>query len=50
MTTPRTVRPVFATEDFRLIRRAIAEFVRANNDDPETAKFVSLHHRLGRLG
>lgn len=49
MSEPRTARPVFSSEDFRLVRRAVADFIRANQDDPETHKFVSLHHRLGRM-
>ncbi|WP_169053555.1 hypothetical protein [Alteraurantiacibacter aquimixticola] len=50
MSEPRSARPVFSTEDFRLVRRAVADFIRMHQDDPEASKYVSLHHRLGRLG
>ena len=45
-----TNRAVFSTEDFRLMRRAVVEFIRENQDDPDSAKLAHLYHRLGRLG
>lgn len=50
MSEPRSARPVFSTQDFRLVRTAVAEFIRTHQDDVETQKYVNLHHRLGRLG
>ena len=50
MATPTMARPVFSTEDFRLVRRAVVEFIKANQEDPESAKYVHLYHRLGRFG
>lgn len=50
MPAPALARPVFSTEDSRLIRRAVVEFIKNNQDDMETPKFVNLHHRLGRMG
>ncbi len=50
MPQPTAARPVFSTEDFRLVRRAVAEFIRANQDDADTPKYANLHHRLGRFG
>ena len=28
----------------------VVEFIKNNQDDIETPKFVNLHHRLGRMG
>lgn len=50
MPEPALARPVFSTEDSRLIRRAVMEFIKAHQDDIDTPKFVNLHHRLGRMG
>jgi len=50
MSQPTTARPVFSTEDFRLVRKAVAEYIRTNQDDVNAPKFVNLHHRLGRFG
>ena len=52
MTTiePRPVRPILSTQDFGLLREAVAAYVRELADDPRSSKFVSLHHRLGRAG
>ena len=49
MSQPTLARPVFSTEDFRLIRTAIAHYVRTNQDDENSRKFANLHHRLGRM-
>ena len=48
MSQPTAARPVFSTEDFRLVRKAVAEYIRANQEDIDAPKFVNLHHRLGR--
>ena len=50
MPEPRAARPMFSSEDFALLREAVAAFVREMGDDPRSSKFVSLHHRLGRTG
>ena len=43
-------RAVFSTEDFGLMKEAIGDYVRRIADDPRSAKFSNLYHRLGRLG
>ena len=50
MSTPTLARPVFSTEDFRLVRRAVEHYLRTADADPQMAKFSNLHHRLGRYG
>ncbi len=49
MAEPTLARPVFSTEDFGLIRTALATAIRAGEDNAETRKLVNLHHRLGRF-
>ncbi|WP_165853473.1 hypothetical protein [Aurantiacibacter aquimixticola] len=49
MTQPTLARPVFSTEDFSLIRAALATAIKAGDDGAETRKLVNLHHRLGRF-
>lgn len=46
---PRS-RAVFSTEDFGLMKEAVASYVKQIADDPRSAKFSNLYHRLGRLG
>lgn len=43
-------RAVFSTEDFELMKEAVGDYVRKVADDPRSAKFSNLYHRLGRLG
>ena len=43
-------RAVFSTEDFALLKEAVADYVRKLADDPRSSKFSNLYHRLGRLG
>jgi predicted Zn-dependent peptidase len=50
MSEPKLARPVFSTEDFRLVRRAVAAFIRDHQDDPDATKLAHLYHRLGRPG
>lgn len=50
MSEPVRARPVFSTEDFSLFRKAVADYIRAHDGEPDTQKYVNLHHRLGRLG
>ena len=47
---PPRSRAVFSTEDFRLIREAVATHLDKIKDQPESVKFGNLYHRLGRLG
>ena len=46
---PARSRAVFSTEDFALMKEAIAHYVKVIEDKPESSKFVNLYHRLGRL-
>jgi predicted Zn-dependent peptidase len=48
--TPQRSRAVFSTEDFDLMKEAIGEYIKKIADDPRSAKFSNLYHRLGRLG
>lgn len=47
---PARARAVFSTEDFALLREAVATHLRAVADTPDSVKFSNLYHRLGRLG
>ena len=47
---PARARAVFSTEDFSLLREAVAAHLRTVADKPEAVKFSNLYHRLGRLG
>jgi hypothetical protein len=49
-TEPARSRAVFSTEDFSLMKEAIAHYIKVIEDKPESSKFVNLFHRLGRLG
>jgi hypothetical protein len=49
-TEPQRSRAVFSTEDFKLIREALADYTKRIADDPRSSKFSSLYHRLGRVG
>ena len=46
---PRS-RAVFSTDDFGLMKEAVAHYVKHIADDPRSSKFSNLYHRLGRLG
>jgi hypothetical protein len=50
MTEPTRSRAVFSTEDFKLIKKAVAFYVRENQDDEDSSKYSNLYHRIGRLG
>jgi hypothetical protein len=50
MPEPAQARPVFSTEDFALLKEAVAHYARHIQDKPESSKFTNLYHRLGRLG
>ena len=47
---PQRSRAVFSTEDFGLMKEAIGEHIKRIADDPKSAKYSNLYHRLGRLG
>ena len=49
MSEPQRSRAVFSTEDFRLIREAVASHLQQVRDSPDSVKFSNLYHRLGRL-
>ena len=47
---PARARAVLSTEDFRLLRTAVAAHLQQIQDQPESVKYSNLYHRLGRLG
>ena len=49
---PRSVRAVFSTEDFRLMRAAVVHYLKQPEvqDGPDSVRYSNLYHRLGRLG
>ena len=49
MTEPARSRAVFSTEDFSLLKTAVAEHLQKVKDTPDSVKFANLYHRLGRL-
>jgi len=46
---PERVRAVFSTEDFQLLRVAVAHYLQQSSDDALTRKYGRLYHRLGRV-
>ncbi|MET0362957.1 MAG: hypothetical protein ABW048_14540 [Sphingobium sp.] len=49
MTEPTRARAVFSTEDFSLLKVAVADYLQKVKDSPESIKYAHLYHRLGRL-
>lgn len=49
MREPQRVRAVFSTEDFQLLRIAVARYLQEVGDSPDMKKYGNLYHRLGRL-
>lgn len=47
--TPARSRAVFSTEDFQLLKKAVAHYIREVQDQPDSVKLSNLYHRLGRL-
>jgi hypothetical protein len=45
---PQPARAVFSSEDFTLIRTAVARYLQDENA-PDTIKYANLYHRLGRM-
>ena len=50
MPEPARARPVLSTEDSKLLKEAVAHYMKVIQDQPESVKFSNLYHRLGRLG
>lgn len=46
---PQRARAVFSTDDFQILRAAIADYMQKVADQPESIKAAALYHRLGRL-
>jgi hypothetical protein len=46
---PERVRAVFSTEDFQLLRAAVAHYLQQPADTANLRKYGNLYHRLGRL-
>ena len=46
---PQRSRAVFSTEDFNLLRTAVADYLQKVKEQPESIKYANLYHRLGRL-
>ena len=44
---PARARAVLSTEDFRLIQQAVLFYLQHHGDQPGSAKFSNLYHRLG---
>jgi hypothetical protein len=42
-------RAVFSTEDFSLLREAVAHYLNEVKDQPASIKYAHLYHRLGRV-
>jgi len=47
MSEPARARAVLSTADFKLIQEAVLFYLQSHQDDPESAKFSNLYHRLG---
>ena len=47
---PLRSRAIFSTQDFRLLRVAVAQYARTCDDQAEAVKYANLLHRLGRAG
>jgi hypothetical protein len=44
---PTRARAVLSTEDFKLLKEAVHFYLKAHEDEPSSAPFVHLYHRLG---
>jgi hypothetical protein len=50
MTEPTRARAVFSTEDFALIKEALATLIaKVGDDDVRLSRISALYHRLGRV-
>lgn len=43
-------RAVFSIDDFRLMREALAHYIKTAPEGPDNVKVANLYHRLGRVG
>ncbi|CAN5400313.1 hypothetical protein BH10PSE14_BH10PSE14_21670 [soil metagenome] len=51
MTEPHRARAVFSTEDFALMKEALATLIaKVGEDDVRMSRISALYHRLGRVG
>jgi predicted Zn-dependent peptidase len=50
MSEPQRARAVLSSEDFTLLRKAVLHYLKEIEDQPESAKFARLFHRLGSAG
>lgn len=46
MSEPKRARATFSTEDFRLLRTAVARQIRDIGEHPDSVKYANLFHRL----
>lgn len=49
MNPPERPRAVFSIDDFRIIRDALAHYLKVVPDGPDATRCASLYHRLGRI-
>jgi hypothetical protein len=49
MPEPAKARPIFSSEDFDLLKQAVHFYLQQHADAPESVKYSSLYHRLGRF-
>ena len=47
MSEPTRSRAVLSSEDFKLLQEAVRYYIQCHEDDPVTAKYTNLFHRLG---
>ena len=45
-TEPSRARAVLSSEDFKLLQEAVVFYIKAHEDDPVSAKYSNLYHRL----
>ena len=51
MSEPQRARAVFSTEDFALLKEALATLIaKVGDDDARMPRISALYHRLGRVG
>lgn len=50
MSEPSRSRAVLSSEDFKLLQEAVRFYIQNHEDDPATAKYTNLFHRLGSAG
>jgi len=50
MPEPSIARPIFSSEDFTLLKRAVHAYLVQHAEEPDSVKYSHLYHRLGRAG